>query len=346
MLFPWLLVPLITLILFALLLWGIQRPGDGKAPPPPKTKGEDSPTTEEIANTRRPLSQKAAILRRFLTSALGPDTPDLTIAYWICDRFPTIQFTSYHQCFLPLGSQLTDSLDYVEEMLFEEAPNHEIPPKSRLQTAWTFIRLPGGQEDLAIQTYFRDRHMEHQLYMMNGEGQLSHLEGEFEPDGYRLIGPRWMEYREAMVAGLAKGPAEELRSKFESLTHHDETRPDAHRWLSRLAPRLGSEKIDPRRHLAFAMELKPDYLLAKAEKANHGKSRDVDSFAEKGLNYLKEHADDVPLSGYLLCQALKTLEYPRLLRRICELLLDRGHAHGGTSRLLRELTSKNRGAQT
>lgn len=340
-------MPFAMLLLLGLLLWGLGRvPREGTEDEMLEIENDD-PSIEPIPCVL-PLAHLGGSVvedRRLLASTWGPDTPDLLVAYWagVDEEHP--RTTIFQQFFLPLSPDIGDALAYLENSFFEGAMDQGVPERSRLLTAYCFIRLPGGQ-DLVIESNFLYSEFQHQFYLMDSEGKLARLRAEKETIVTGLLGRDWLMYRSA-VAGIGSmefvSPTEESFSGFledQALQSH------AHAWIAHLLGAENPEQGELRRHLSFALELGPNNVIARIERARL-----------KGLaglktvtNGLREHAatqsDRPAQAGFLLAQSLLCLHQTAGARSLCETLLLEWPHHEGISRLLHLIDQWERGAQT
>lgn len=338
------IVPTLVVIVVGVLLWGMSRKSETQQAKSQVNMGSAPP--QAAVTPLRPLSTDAAVHRRLLTRTFGPDTPDLTIAYWVSDKFPSIQFTSYHQSFLPFHGNIETTLLTMEDRLFEEAPDHEVPARSRLQTAWTFLHLPARKQDLAIQSFFSGNRLDHHFHLMDEEGRLQRIHVDAETGAELMLGPKWTNYRKSLSALMDEGASPHLVREFKQLSRHEPTRAHAHLWLAHLSSADSQGHGNVGANLAMACEFGLKENLARIARASILERPAMGKSAKDLIEHLKHETGNPALGGFLVAQAAQALDYPSFALAFSEILLEKGLVHGGTSRLVRQMHERGRGAQT
>ena len=346
----WVGVSIVTLAMLALLLWGLRR--DPRAS---GTSGFAHGPHDDEHPTLRPfgaavpeehLTVALRSSRRFLTHTWGADTPDLTVAWWAGPLSYSERFSSFHQAFLPLGGPLSEALSAMESHLYEGAEEQEVPERSRLRAAWTFIHLPARRQDLVVQSHFADKGLEHHFFLMDSDGKLERIQFDLETPGDVLLSPTWMVYRGALASLLLDEDISSAENDFADLAIGGSAMGRAHAWLAHIGNLTGRDSRAVRRHVAFSLELDPTKILARIEKGRLGEGATYRDAALDLRDHLSQRSDEDPQTGFLLAQSLTALRQDNAARGLCEVLLMEANPHEGLSRLRRRIDQRERGAQT
>lgn len=345
----WLGVSIVTLAMLALLLWGLRRDPRATAPVGFLHGADDDHEAARPFGGPVPEDHLTVALRssrRFLTHTWGPDTPDLTVAWWAGPHARNDRFSSFHQTFLPLGGPMAEALAAMESQLYEGAEEQDVPERSRLRAAWTFIHLPARRQDLVVQSHFADKGLVHHFFLMDSDGKLERIQFDPETPGDVLLNPTWMAYRAGLATLIADDDLATAEDEFADLAHGSAAAGRAHAWLAHIGNLTGRDPKAVRRHVAFSLELNPTNILARIEKGRLGDGPTYRDAALDLRDHLAHRSDEDPQTGFLLAQSLTALRQENAARGLCEVLLMEANPHEGLSRLRRRIDQRERGAQT
>lgn len=342
----WMAVSILVLILIVILLWGMRR----------DEKGNSAARGEIAADDPEPQPRQHGIFqgdyhgsnmmedRRYLRSLWGPDTPDLVVGFWRSPRDASPRNTSFRQMFLPIEGGWDHLLSSIEQVLFESSEVQEVPAGSLLASAWCFIQIPGIRDDLAILTRFSDGEFHHTFHRVDSEGLLHVFQREELDLGSE--GTTWENYRLAVSLCLRKERPDVALEILHELGSAMESRGEAHGWLAAMEHQNGRDPGMLARHLSISREFAPGNLHARLLKARLLGPELLGREIRRLDMMLLSNTDRRVQTGFLLAQSLHALDHGAAARELCGLILAEAPRHSATSRLVRLIDQRERGAQT
>lgn len=341
----WIGLSVLIVLLASLLIWGLRRDRRAEVMAM-KEIASDDPAPDPVSQTA--LCDYAASTmmedRRFLGQAWREDTPDLIVSFWCAPRDASARHSSFRQLFLPLLGGWEGLLRSLEGEIFEAAEEQSIPVGSLLDASWCFLRLPGMGGDAVIRTRFAGGRFVHRVFLSDSDGKLHGVRREELP--LTGGGSGWAVYREAVARWLLGDSTEAAMGQLDSLCSQDATRGHAHSWMALLGWHDGADGAEVRRHLSFAREFSPDNLHARLVKARLTGPEALCAEIVRLNRLITVNTDRRVQTGFLFAQSLHSLGHDTVARGLCEIMLAEAPRHSATSRLIRRIDQRQRGAQT
>lgn len=347
MLLAWIAVILVTSLVGALLLWGLQPHPAALA-----RRFEEEIDSDDPEPLARYLGVGAsegfsALLseRRLIRLLWREDTPDLLVTLWSIPDSPSVRFVSYRQGYLGFDQSVGRGMKDIAAWLGEQQEKSDLPPEATLWRSYAFVAVSNtGDRDLLIESEHGDhRRIRHRAYILEEDGKALAVPSASESLGGFLGDGEW-SLRRRSLRGLKSGDENPALEFFSEVVARDSGDGRAHGWLGVLMAEHRDYRDKAGRHVAFASEFSPRDPLVRLIRAVRGGNDSLKRWAGEWRETLRAFPGATEHGAWLLCESLIVLRRMRAARALAEEFLLDPEEPRAQPRVLRWTDDRPRGA--